>query len=53
MIGDIPPTVVVGVPVVGSGQHSMVWPEFPNNTKEALCQIGNTYFSFKIFDVFN
>ncbi len=39
MMGDIP---VVGVPVVGSGQHSMVWPEFPNNTKEALCQIGNT-----------
>lgn len=44
MMGDLPAGMgSVGVPIVGVGGAASVplmWPEFPNNAKEALQQIG-------------
>lgn len=46
MISDLPPGIAtVGVPVAGVGvMQTLMWPEFPNNTKEAIQQIGNNEF---------
>ncbi|OXA59762.1 uncharacterized protein LOC110845271 isoform X2 [Folsomia candida] len=49
MISDLPPGIAtVGVPVAGVGvMQTLMWPEFPNNTKEAIQQIDQMYYSLK------